>query len=105
MSESSWSSVLWVHGDSDTIDGSALLEELLDGPLLGSESEVSNENGVCLTISSSDTAGSSLWLVSTSSLSTEFNPDGSSINVFLVRTSKSFSSMFVFGELNESFSL
>ncbi len=44
MSESSWP-LVFSEGNSNTVDGSASLEELLNSPLLGSESEVSDENG------------------------------------------------------------
>ena len=64
MCESSRSSIL-VLCNSHAGDVSASLEELLNGPLLGSESEVADEESVCLSGFSTST---SLRLVSTSSL-------------------------------------
>ena len=101
MSKSSWSSV-FTHSDSDTVDGSAILEEFLDGPLFGSESKITDEDGVGFTSWSSS---ATLWLVSTSSLSTEFNPDLSPIERLLVGTVESSSGVFVVGVLNKCFSL
>mmetsp|Transcript_13139 Transcript_13139/g.22208 ORF Transcript_13139/g.22208 Transcript_13139/m.22208 type:complete len:205 (+) Transcript_13139:326-940(+) len=57
VGESSGSSVL-AHGDSHGGDVSASGEELPDAPLLGPEAEVSNEDGVGLSGSSSGTSGS-----------------------------------------------
>ena len=102
MSKSSWSAV-FTHSNSHSIDSSAALEEFFDGPLFSSESKVSNENGVGLTGWCS--ISSTLWLVSSSSLSTELNPDGSTIEIFLVATIECFSSSSVLSELNESFTL
>ena len=99
MSESSWS-LVFSEGNSNTVDGSASLEELLNGPLLGSESEVSDENG-----SNIFTTSLSLWLVSSSSLSREFNPDGSAIKGLLVGALLGFSGGIVVVVFNEGFSL
>jgi hypothetical protein len=102
VSKSSWSTV-FTHSNSNSVNSSATLEEFFNGPLFSSESKVSNENGVGLT--SWCTIGATLWLVSSSSLSTEFNPDGSTIEVFLVSTVECGSSVSVIGILDESFSL
>lgn len=99
MSESSWS-LVFSEGDSDTVDGSASLEELLNGPLLGSESEVSDENGGNII-----TISLTLWLVSTGSLSGEFNPDGSTVEFLLVGTLLGLSGGSVVVVFNESFTL
>ena len=98
MSESSWS-LVFSEGNSNTVDGSASLEELLNGPLLGSESEVSDENGghIFTTLT--------LWLVSSGSLSREFNPDGSTIKGLLVSALLGLSSGSVVVVFNEGFAL
>ena len=98
MSESSWS-LVFSEGNSNTVDGSASLEELLNGPLLGSESEVSDENGghIFTTLT--------LWLVSSGSLSREFNPDGSTIKGLLVGALLGLSSGSVVVVFNEGFAL
>ena len=98
MSESSWS-LVFSEGNSNTVDGSASLEELLNSPLLGSESEVSDENGgnIFTTLS--------LWLVSSGSLSRELNPDGSAIKGLLVGALLGLSGRSVVVVFNEGFSL
>jgi len=63
MSETSWS-LIFTKGDSNGVDSSASLEELFNGPLLGSESEVSNENSGNSLITTL-----TLWLVASSGLS------------------------------------
>ena len=78
MSESSWSLVL-ANSNSYLLDGSSTLEEFLNGPLLSPEPKVSNED-------SSDVGITAVALrpVSSSGLSREFNPDGSSIEILLI---------------------
>ena len=97
MCESSSSTIL-ILSNSDTSDSSTFLEELLNSPLFSSETEVSDEDGVGLSILS-------LWLISSSSLSREFNPYGSSIKVFLISVVQCSSSTLVISKFNECFSL
>ena len=98
MSESSWS-LVFSEGNSNTVDGSASLEELLNSPLLGSESEVSDENGghIFTTLT--------LWLVSSGSLSREFNPDGSAVKGLFIGALLGLSSGSVVVVFNEGFAL
>jgi len=63
VSETSGSSIL-THGESAGGNGTLSLKELLNGPLLGSETKISNEKGVYLSIGTS-----SSWLVAAWSLS------------------------------------
>jgi len=62
-------------GDSDLFDLSAVLEELLDSPLLGSETKVSNEDssGFTVSISRVGSSSSSSTAVSTWCLTSEFD--------------------------------
>lgn len=100
MSESSWS-LVFTEGDSNSLDGSASTEELLNGPLLGSETEVSNEDGSDIFATFSGT----LWLVATGSLSGELNPDGSAIEGLLIGALLGLSSGSVVVVFNEGFAL
>jgi len=101
MCESSRSSVL-VGCNSHAGDGTAVLEELLDGPLLGSEAKVANEKSVGLTGVSTSSA---LGLVSTSSLAGELNPDGSAVKLLLVGLVEGLSSLGVLAVLDEGLAL
>jgi len=98
MSETSWSTI-FSHGDSNSLDLTAALEEFFDGPLLGSETKVSNEN------SSGFSTSCGTSLVSSSSLSGEFNPDASTIEFFLVGLLLGLSSGGMISVLNESLTL
>lgn len=98
MSESSWSFVL-SEGNSNTVDGSTSLEEFLNSPLLGSESEVSDEN------SGNIFTTRTLWLVSSSSLSRKLDPDGSAIKGLLIGALLGLSGGSVVVVFNEGFSL
>lgn len=95
MSESTGSSSLWVRGDSNVVDDSAILEELLDGPSLGSESEVANEDGSGLCTSTGWSWG----------LSGEIALHGVSVKISSVRCVISLSSSSVVSELNECLAL
>jgi hypothetical protein len=98
VSETSWSTI-FSHGDSNSLDGTAALEEFFDGPLLGSETKVSNEN------SSGFSTSCGTSLVTSSSLSGEFNPDASTIEFFLVGLLLGLSSGGMISVLNESLTL
>lgn len=98
MSETSWSAI-FSHGDSYALNLTAALEEFLDGPLLGSETKVSNEN------SSGFTTSCGTSLVTSSSLTGEFNPDASTIKFFLVGLLLGLSSSGVISILDECLTL
>lgn len=99
MCETSWPLVL-AQSDSNGNDCSTVLEELLDGPLLGPESEVTNEHS-CDVFAS---CGSSTSLVSSWSLSGELNVDGSSVELLFIGASLGLSSRSVVVVFNESLS-
>lgn len=97
MTESLCSSSFIIESNSNLLDSSAVLEMFLNGPLLGSEGKVTNEHGGNFVRSSS--WGSTGWLAG------EFNINGSSIELLLVGSIESSSSLGVLTIFNESLSL
>jgi hypothetical protein len=97
MTEATWPLIL-TNGDSHILNGCDSSEELLDALFSGVEGEVANEEGCHLTVTTTTT-----WLVSTSSLSGELNPEGGSVESLSISLGKSGGSCIMSLEFDEGF--
>uniref|UniRef100_A0A7S3TVY3 Uncharacterized protein n=1 Tax=Strombidinopsis acuminata TaxID=141414 RepID=A0A7S3TVY3_9SPIT len=95
MSKATFATLL-VHGDTNTLDGAAVLEELLDFLLFKLEAEVSDKDGCALTI----LIGATVALGSTT-LATKLNLDATSKEFLAIFCILGFLSLLVCLILNE----